>query len=74
MGIKFKRPDVGIDLWSLFWGLNSLLEESPLNTSDGSPDSPNDSPPGGAFLGASLEGITCGSFRRLLDGSHDFPP
>ena len=55
-------------------GLNYLLEESPLNLSDVSPDGTNDGPPGGALLGASLEGITCGSLRRLLDGSDDGPP
>ena len=45
-----------------------MLEESPLNTSDGSPNGSNDGPPEGAFLGASLEGITSVSFRRLLGG------
>ena len=51
-----------------------MLEESPLNPSDGYTDGPNDGPPGGALLGSSLVGITCGSFRRLLDGSDDGPP
>ena len=51
-----------------------MLEESPLNTSDGSPDGTNDAPPGGALLEASLEVITCGSFTRLLDGYNDGPP
>ena len=51
-----------------------MLEESPLNPSDGSPDGSNDGPPGGALPGDSLEGITCVSFRRLLDGSNDGPP
>ena len=51
-----------------------MLKESPLNTSDGSPDGPNDGPPGGALIGASLEVITLGSFRRLLDGSYDGTP
>ena len=36
-----------------FLGLDSLLRESPLNPSYGSPDGT----PGGAFLGASLEEI-----------------
>ena len=51
-----------------------MLEESPLNPSDGSPDGPNDVPPGYELLGASLEGITRGSFRTLRDGSDDGPP
>ena len=51
-----------------------MLEESPLNPSDGSPDGTNYGPPGGALLGASLEGITCVSFRSILDGSDDYPP
>ena len=51
-----------------------MLEESPLNPSDGPPDGPNDGPPRGALIGASLEGITCGSFRRILHGSDDGPP
>ena len=51
-----------------------MLYESPLNPSDGSLDGSNDGPPGGAFLGVSLEGITCGSFRSLLDGSDDVSP
>ena len=36
-----------------FFCLDSLLGESPLNSSDGSPDGP----PRGAWLGASLEEI-----------------
>ena len=51
-----------------------MLEESHLNPSDGFTDGTNDGPPGGALIGASLEGITCGSLRRLLDGSDDGPP
>ena len=69
-----KIPYAGLDSWSLFWGLNSLLEESPMNPSYGSPNGPNDGPPGGVFLGASLEVITCGSFRRLLYGYNYGPP
>ena len=44
-------------------GLYSLLRESLLNTSDGFLDVSYDGTPGGALLGASLEGITSGSFR-----------
>ena len=51
-----------------------MLEESPMNTSDGSTDGPNDGTPVFELLGASLEGITFGSFRRPLDGSDDGPP
>ena len=65
---------MGLDSWSLFLRPNSLLEESHLNPSDGPLDGPNYGPPGGALLGTSLEGITCGSSRRLLDGSDDGPP
>ena len=42
-----------------------MLEESPVNPSDGSSDGTNDVPPVGALIGDSLEGITSGSFRRL---------
>ena len=51
-----------------------MLEESPLNLSDGSPYVLNDGPSGGTLLGSSIEIITCGSFRRLLGGSDDVPP
>ena len=51
-----------------------MLDESPLNPSYGSSDGPNDGPTGGVLLGASLEGITCEYFRRILDGSDDVPP
>ena len=51
-----------------------MLEKTPLNPSDGSPDGTNDGPPGGALLGALIEEINCGSFRRLLVGSDDGPP
>ena len=51
-----------------------MIDELPLNTSDGFLDGPNDGPSGFPLLGASLEGITCGYFRILLDGSNDGPP
>ena len=45
-----------------------------MNLSGGSPGGSYYVPPGGALLGASLELITSGSFRSLLDGSNDYPP
>ena len=51
-----------------------MVEKSRLNPSDGSPDGHIGGPPGGEFLGVSLEGINCGTFRRLLNGSDDGPP